>query len=238
MRRSDEIEAVRALRPFQDMTEASFEKLAGIAFLQRFPPDVVVLEQGDPPDMLHIVVEGAVEMYAESAGNRSTIAIFQPLSAFILAAVITDLPHLMSARTLQPTRLLMIPTATIQELMREDGGFALAMADELARGFRTMVKTTKNLKLRDAARRVANYLIALRDQRADAEDSAPARLELPHEKSVTASLLGMTRESLSRVLPRLRDHGILVRGREVVFEDLDKARAFARPDPLIDDPRG
>jgi len=233
MRRAEDIQVVRELRPFQSMREASFDKLANIAFLQRFPRDVVVLEQGDAPDMLHIVVEGAVEMYAESGGHRSTIAILEPLSAFILAAVITDLPHLMSARTLHPTRLLMIPAPVIHDLMREDRAFALAMADELARGFRTMVKTNKNLKLRDAAPRVMNYLLMLRESA-----GKPATLTLPYEKSVIASLLGMTRESLSRVLPKLREHGVTVRGKDVVFNDVAKARALAKPDPLIDDPNG
>jgi CRP/FNR family transcriptional activator FtrB len=233
MRRAEEIQVVRELRPFQSMSEASFDKLAGIAFLQRFPRDVVVLEQGDPPDMLHIVVEGAVEMYAESGGERSTIAVFEPLSAFILAAVVTDLPHLMSARTLQPTRLLMIPAPVIHDLMNEDRAFALAMADELARGFRTMVRTTKNLKLRDTAPRVMNYLLMLRVSAGNVDT-----VQLPYEKNVIASLLGMTRESLSRALPKLREHGVVVRGNDVIFQDVAKARAMARPDPLIDDPKG
>jgi len=235
MRRREEIDAVRSLRPFRDMQEASFARLAEAAFLQRFPAEVVVLEQGDPPEMLHVLVEGSVELYAESAGSRTTVAIFQPLSAFILAAVIHDGPYLMSARTLAPTRLLMIPASLIDELMRADSAFALAMAAELARGFRTMVKTTKNLKLRDGAQRVANYLLTLRAE-SPAAGTAEDPVPLPYEKGVIAALLGMTRESLSRVLPRLREHGVQVRGREVVFTDLDRARALAMPDALIDDP--
>lgn len=231
MRRTEEIEAVRNLAPFEGMRAGSFDELVERAFFQRFPAGVVVLEQGQPPEMLHIVVEGAVEMYGETAGCETTIAIFHPLSAFILAAVMTDQPHLMSARTLETTRLLMIPAPVIHDLMESDSAFALAMATELARGFRTMVKTAKNLKLRDAAPRVANYLLALRD-----EKGADETMTLPYGRNVIASLLGITRESLSRVLPMLRAHGIVVQGRHVTFRDLAKARAFAQPDPLIDSP--
>jgi CRP/FNR family transcriptional activator FtrB len=78
-----------------------------------------------------------------------------------------------------------------------------------------------------------NYLLMLRET-----GGKPETLTLPYEKSVLASLLGMTRESLSRVLPKLREHGVTVRGKDVVFQDVAKARALAKPDPLIDDPTG
>lgn len=231
MPRPEEIQAIRQLRPFAKMSEQSFQTLMRVAYLQRFPKEVVLLEEGDPADMLYIVVDGAVEMYSAAAGGRTTIAIFRPITAFILAAVVTDLPNLMSARTLQASRVLMIPATTIQELIQTDSGFATAMIDELARGFRTMVKTNKNLKLRNGPQRIANYLLRLR-----AEDDDADRVELATEKSVLASLLGMTRENFSRSLTNLRDHGVVIRGREVIFQDVRKLEAFARPDPLIDDP--
>jgi CRP/FNR family transcriptional activator FtrB len=229
MRKRPEMAVVRQLAPFSSMSEAAFEKIERFAYLQTFPSDVRLIEQGQPADMLHVVVEGTVELYAETGRQRSTIALFQPVSVFILAAVVRELPYLMSARTIEPCRLVLVPSAIIQELIAEDHPFALAMIDELARGFRGMVMTIKNLKLRSAHQRIGAYLLWLR-QRHDGADG----FELPHEKALIASLLGMTRESLSRGFNTLREHGVRVRGREVVFDDAEKLAAFTQPDPLID----
>ncbi len=230
MRHGREIELVRSLEPFTSMSGASFEKLTRWAYLQPFPADVQLIEQGQPPDMLHVVVEGTVELYAEHQKRRSTIALFQPVSVFILAAVVRDLPYLMSARTIEPSRLVLIPSQLIQELLREDHAFALAMIDELAKGFRRMVKTVKPLKLRSANQRIGAYLLGQRAlQGCDS-------FTLPHDKTLIASLLGMTRESLSRGFNALRAQGVRVRGRTVIFDDAAKLEAFTQPDALIDSP--
>jgi CRP/FNR family transcriptional activator FtrB len=231
MLRDRDIEAVRELAPFTAMKPDNFERLVTASYLQRFPKDIVLIEEGDPADMLHIVVEGAVEMYSEHAGRRTTVAIFHPISAIILSAVVKDLPYLLSARTLEPSRILLIPASTIQETIRSDPGFAYSVIDELAMSFRRMTKTLKDQKLRHANVRIANFLLRLRARNGDAD-----RVALPMEKGVTASLLGMTRENFSRSLSVLRDEGVVVRGNEVEFRDAERLRAFAQPNPLIDDP--
>lgn len=231
MLRERDIAAVRGLAPFAAMQQDTFDRLVTAGYLQRFPRDVVLISEGEAADMLHVIVEGAVELYSEHAGRRTTVAIFHPVTAFILAAVVKDLPYLMSARTLGPSRILLIPAATVQEMIRRDNGFALAMIDELAMSFRHMVKALKDQKLRHASVRIANLLLQLRRRHGDAQ-----RVTLPMEKGVAASLLGMTRENFSRSLSTLRDHGVVVRGNEVEFRDPARLAAFALPDPLIDDP--
>ena len=43
---------------------------------------------------------------------------------------------------------------------------------------------------------------------------------LPFKKSLIASRLGMELETLSRALPKLKEHGITVKGSQVVFHDV------------------
>lgn len=232
MHRAEDIEAVRRLAPFDSLPLEPFQVLAKAAYLQRFPRDVVLIEEGQPADTLNIILEGAVEMFSEQGGRRTTVAVYRPVTAFILAAVVKDAPNLMSARTIEPSRVLLVPAAVIRSLIREDSSFALAMIEELAVGFRGLVKTVKNLKLRNTTERIANYLVQLH-----AENDHARRLRLPMDKTTLASLLGMTRENLSRALAGLRAHGVRIDGQEVTFEDIDALRALANPNPLIDDPK-
>ena len=231
MIRTDDVEAVRRLPVFATMSQESFDSLVGASFMQRFPRETVLVEEGQPADTLCVVVEGRVAMSTAHAGRRTTVAIFEPVTAFILAAVVRDQVNLMTARTLETSRVLMIPATVIRELIPADGAFAEAMLDELAHGFRTMVKTVNDQKLRTGTERIANYVLRLH-----AAYGEPQRFDLPLDRATLASLLGMTRENLSRGLSALPDHGALIRGKEVVVTDLDTLRAFAQPNALIDDP--
>ncbi len=222
---------VRALRLFQGLKPEAFDALLAGSYLQRFPERVVLIQEGEPADFLHIVTAGAVELYSSWNNRECTMAIAQPVSTFILAAVLKDAPYLMSGRTLESSEILMIPAANIRRAMETDNDFALAMVAELADRFRGVIKATKNLKLRSAAERLANYLL---HQHAD--QGAGGRVSLPIAKSVLASFLGMTPENLSRSFATLRAYGVAVDGATITLSKLRDLEKLAKPSPFIDDP--
>src|ERR1039457_977940 len=174
------------------MSEANFEKLVGAAFLQRFPPHTTLINEGDLPDFLHIVVDGSVEMFSAHNGHETTIDIMRPETTFILAAVIRDEVYLKSARTLSPAQILMIPAQTVRDVFGRDAAFARAIVNELAERYRAVVRSLKNEKLRSSAERLANWIL-----QADAQQGHQKSIELTFDKRTLASRLGMTPENLS-----------------------------------------
>lgn len=224
-----ELDLIRELALFRGMKSANFEYLMGAAFLQRFPEQVMLIEEGDQPDFLHIVVEGTVELFAKHDERETTIDLIEPVTTFILAAVIRDEIYLKSARTLVPSRILMIPATTVREVFGRDATFARAVVEELALRYRCMVRTLKNERLRTSAERLANWILTTSRRHGGA-----AKFQIPYDKRTLAALLGMTPENLSRNLAFLTDHGVSNHGRQVVIEDLNALTFFARPDHLID----
>lgn len=230
--RSADVPLVRELDLFAEMAESAFDALMQAAYLQRFPPQVELIREGDPADFLHIVVEGAVELFASNGAKRETsIEIVEPVSTFILAAVLRDAAYLMSARTVENCQILMVPAESVRAVFAQDHVFARAVVRELAGRYRAVVKSLKNQKLRSSAERLANHLLQLHD----AEGSGGA-VRLAIEKKTLAALLGMTPENLSRAFAALRSHGVEVNGRDITICDAARLRALARPNPLIDDP--
>ena len=229
--RPGDLERVRELPLFASMQAARFDQLAQSSYLQRFPATVELLREGDPADFLYVVVEGTVELYAGANGRETTMMIVRPVSTFILAAVLRDAVYLMSARTIEASRLLMIPGETIRTMIATDPAFSAAMTGELARAFRHMVKLAKNQKLRTGVERLANYLLRLHF-----EAGEPIAFELPIEKRMLAALLGMTPENLSRAFATLRPYGVRIDGPRVRLDKVDDLRTLAKPTPLIDDP--
>ena len=229
LRKSD-WETIRALPLFRGMSEAHFDGLVRAAFLQRFPQHVMLIHEGDLPDFLHIVVDGSVELFGAHDGHESTLDIIRPVTTFILAAVICDKVYLMSARTLTPAQILMIPAQTVRDVFGRDAAFARAIVNELAERYRSVVRSLKNEKLRNSAERLANWIL-----RADARQGNQRSVELSFDKRTLASRLGMTPENLSRNLALLSKHGVKSSGRDIVIEDAAALEQFAKPNVLMDE---
>jgi len=228
--RSEEHESIRGLELFADMSDDSFATLVTGAFLQRFPPRLQLITEGDPSDFLYVVLEGRVELFAQANNRETTIGMIGPLGTFILAATLKDAVYLMSARTLEPSRLLMIPSENVRKVFREDQGFARAMSQELATRFRELVKLLKTQKLRTGVERLANYLLAHA-----IENNGQLVVNLTMEKTVLAAFLGMTPENLSRAFATLRLYGVEVDGAEIRITKPQDVQTLAKPTTLIDD---
>lgn len=227
--RPNDWQLIRLLPLFSDMSEDNFTHLLNAAFLQRFPAHVSLITEGDLPDFLHIVVEGSVELYASHDKRETTLDIIEPVTTFILAAVIRDAVYLKSARTLAPAQILMIPAQTVREVFGRDAGFARAIVNELADRYRCVVRALKNEKLRDSAERLANWIL-----QADALQGHQRSIELTFDKRTLASRLGMTPENLSRNFVLLTKYGVKNSGREIVIENSSALEQFAKPNALID----
>jgi len=228
--RPSDLPQVRALRLFESMSDSNFETLMQAAYLQTFPPQLELIAEGDPADFLYVVIEGCVELYARSNGRESAMGMVDPVGTFILAAVLKDAVYLMSARTCERSRILLVPAENIREAFQRDEAFSRAIVIELSSCYRGVVKEYKDLKLRTAVERLANRLLRYhRDQ------GGNGALDLPHDKRRLASLLGMTPENLSRAFSTLRPYGVEVDGSIIRLTDIAALERLAKPNPLIDD---
>ncbi len=221
---------IRALGLFSGMEDEHFASLMRGAYVQNFPPQIEMITEGEPCDFLHIVVSGSVDLFSTWNGRETSMATVRPVSTFILAATIRDAPYLMSARTLEKSRIALIPSQDVRAVFDADSNFARSIVAELAQCYRTVVKTQKDLKLRSSLERLANYL--LRHQK---RCGGGAEFELTLEKRRLASVLGMTPENLSRAFKGLQPYGVQVDGMRIRINDQVDLERFAKPDPLIDD---
>ncbi len=230
--RASDIPAIRSLQLFREMADESFAELVRGAYVQNFPPNMELIVEGDDCDFLHIVVDGTVELFANWNERETAMTILREGATFILAAAIRDAPNLMSGRTLERSRIIMVPAEDVRRVFEKDHAFARAVVMELSYCYRGVIKGVKGLKLRTSIERLANYLLKWQKKL-----GGNSRFTLPVEKRRLASILGMTPENLSRSIKALRPYGVKIDGQEVTITDPDSLMALAKPTPLIDDPR-
>ena len=221
---------IRKLDLFAQMADEHFTALMRGAYVQNFPEKIELITEGEPSDFLHIVLSGSVDLFSTWNSRDTSMVTVRPVSTFILAATIKDAPYLMSARTLEKSRIALIPSQDVRAIFDADSYFARAIVTELAQCYRSVIKAQKDLKLRTSLERLANYL--LRQQR---QTGGRVAFELDFEKRRLASVLGMTPENLSRAFKGLRPYGVTVDGTRIAIGNRADLEQFAKPNPLIDD---
>lgn len=227
--RNKDIQVIREISLFSTMKDEHFEELLKLAYLQRFPKHVQLITEDDPADFLYILIEGAIELFASSDDRTTTMFVHRPVCTFNLSAVLEDAVYLMSARTLESVKVLMVPAENVRKVMEIDPNFAHTMVTELAKRYRVVIRALKEQKLHNGVERLANYLLR-------AEDRSPesGRITLTEDRRTLAALLGMTPEYLSRAFGRLRKYGVEVHGNTISLKDLSELNHFVKPDQGVD----
>lgn len=216
---------------FESLDDSLIAALAAISREARLPAGEELCRQGETPAHLHVLLEGQVALWGNAPdGSAAVVEVVRPPGYFVLATVLTRLPYLTTARTISPTRVILIDAAGLHELLEREVGLAAALLLAEAVNFRSLVRQVQDLKLRTAAQRLGCYLLAL----ADDPDATTARFRLPFDKRLLAARLGCRQENLSRAFAALRNVGVETHGARVILHDIPALRAFAVPDEPTD----
>lgn len=227
---------------FATLSEVSRTRLQAETFVQSQPAEATLFEQGQTPQFLHLILSGrvalvgaapAVEMPEASATpalveREAIIEIFGAGEVVTAAAVLLNLPYMMSARVISASRIAFIPSALIRSIFESDAQFSRAIALMLAKHWRLLSRQLKDQKLRSGTQRLGGYLLSL----TDGTISGVTEIEMPIDRRTLASWLGMSAENLSRSLAQLKAMGVHVSGRRARIDDIAVVRSYCLEDDL------
>jgi CRP/FNR family transcriptional activator FtrB len=218
---------------FEQLDEAVLAALDAITDQRDVAEGQELCRQGAMPEALHVLLDGQVVLTGTAPdGTSAVVEVVRPIGYFVLAAVLTELPYLMTGHSIMPSRLLVIEAAALRELLTREAALARAMLLAEALDFRTMVRQVRDLKLRSAAQRLGCYLLAL----ATDPQANTAEFRLPFDKGLLAARLGCRQENLSRAFAALRGAGVETHGSRIILHDMARLAAFSMPDELADPP--
>jgi CRP-like cAMP-binding protein len=187
-----------------DRRTAELETLIGIGVtIQAAAGQTIVLE-GDPCSHCFRVLTGAVRLYKGTADGR------RQLIDFLVAGACFGLVgshHSYSVEAITRTTLVKASRATLAGAIREQPGIAERLiehaAAELARAHEHMLL----LGRKNAQEKVASLLVDLA-RRLGADSTRPT-FRLPISRQEMADQLGLTIETVSRTMTRLKQEGFI-----------------------------
>jgi CRP-like cAMP-binding protein len=181
-----------------------------------------VFREGDPCPGIFVVGSGIVRIYKLApSGKDHTLHLAGPGQTFAEVASLGCFPCPAYAEAVEDTACVLLPDEPVQGLLAADHQLCRDLLIGMGAWVHHLTGLLEDIVLRDAAGRLARYLL----ERAGSVDG---KVVLPAALKHLASHLNLTPETLSRTLRRLIDHGLLSKGGDgFVVEDHEGLRAVA-----------
>jgi CRP-like cAMP-binding protein len=215
---------------FSDIGRDDVQALLEAAYVSNHAELELLFSRGDPADRFFLVLAGRVNLFAlTEAGDQSILEVIEKGQSFAEAAIFASQRFPINAECQPGTRLLEIPAQAFLARLAERKGLSAKLLGSLARWQRRMLSEIAELKGRSPVQRLGLFLLA-QLRAAEMDEADEATLTLSMSKVQLASRIGITPESLSRALARLRPLGVSSSGRDFTVSSPVKLREFCGAD--------
>lgn|GEM_PF-1848529 len=179
---------------FEKLSEESLQDLLGHSIMQEFEAGRLLVQQGDVPEYVYLVIEGAVKTSRMSEeGGEATIRMLQPGETCMEAVMFMGGPSPINVYVMEDAKVLMIPGKIIRAHALEDSQFAVNLLRIVTRHYKNAMHQIDAMNIKSPLQRVGYYFLL------KYIEQGPENLEfkLPFRKQVIANYLGMTPETFS-----------------------------------------
>ena len=216
---SGEILNTLALKtPFQVLDTSALQQLCARARLQDFATGEQLYSEGQTDVLPAFLLSGMVKLTQNAVSGKECLAHMVRAGHFLDVGVMfytSGLPF--SACGVKAGQLVWFDRRDLAAIVQRDGKFAYQLLSALALRQKSMAHKMASTQGRiSAQKRVVSWLL----HRAKLEKTH--RLDLMFTREVMAGIIGIRRESLSRVLSSLATAGLIENGRKhIALRDVD-----------------
>ncbi|MCC7254209.1 MAG: helix-turn-helix domain-containing protein [Hyphomicrobium sp.] len=181
--------------------------------------------EGDPRTHVYRVEEGVIAIYKTLFDGRRRIIDFAYPGDFIGLGVLGE--HIMSAQATCASKVRCLSASALESLAETDASLALKLYKSVCQDLVAARSLLVTVGQRSAVERVAAFLLALHRRTGDAPND---EVKLAMRRSDIADLLGLTIETVSRTLTKLREMSVIdveQGGTTVTLRDLPRLTDLA-----------
>lgn len=209
---------------FGELSEEQMNAVLSIMVEKHLKNGEMIFFEGDPADGFYMVAEGMVKIYKLSPdGKEQILHMFGPGEPFGEVPVFSGGVFPANAEAAKNSTLLFFPRKTFVALIIDNPYLALNMLAVLSKRLRHFTVQVENLSLKEVPARLAGYFLLLCEEQKNSEF-----VTLNISKGQLAGFLGTIPETLSRMLRKMSDQGLItVEGRTIRLKDYEGLTALA-----------
>ncbi len=187
------------------------------AQVKKYKKGTVLLLEGDYPSAFYLILNGWIKLSKISFdGEESVVQLFSSGNTLIESSMILNTPSQVNIQTMSSTTLISVPVVALKKLAENCQFFALNILNLLSKQLETLTFHIGNIRLKAAEERVGWFLLNLFSNNYTPSNA----LQLPYNKGIIASYLGMKAETFSRALNDLKKKGFQIKSNAVIMPNI------------------
>jgi CRP-like cAMP-binding protein len=216
---------------FAEMDERHLRELAAGAQALRLEAGETLFRHGDPAERFFYLREGLIKLFRLSPdGDEKIIELIKPGETFAEAVMFmgTRGRYPVNAEAVNESRLLAFDQKMFLGLLRGSPEACFGLLASMSRRLHMLVNQIESLTLQNATYRLVAYLL----EQIPRDVTASPEVVLTTPKGVIASRLAIQPETLSRILARLRQGGLIeVHGNHITVRNVEALRKLVQMPP-------
>jgi CRP/FNR family transcriptional activator FtrB len=213
---------------FSGVDESLVDDLLARCVRADIPAGGLIIQQDQQVTSFTIISHGLVDLTRVEEQREFGVLLLSARDVLLPAAALFAEPSLVSARALTDTSVCSISVDLIKSALASSPQLSTNLLAVTSGQWRMSVRNVLDVSCRSASQRAGAFLLRLVDLQANCD--APT---LPFSKRDLAARLGITAETLSRVLQTLAEEGLHLRGRAIIVRDRRSVEEFCGPDPYL-----
>ena len=198
------------------LTEPEAQALQALARRHRLLKGSIIFHEGFEADSAIVVLKGRVKLSSFSIdGRESLIGIRGPSDLLGAEAVLAGRSHSHTAVALEDVDLWIVPGWRLDDYLEEHHRVSRVLTRTVSAHMLEAESRVKEFGAYDSANRVVRRLIELSDRYGEGEDGC-RRIMLPLSQEEVGSLVGCSREAVSKAFRALRTRGWIATGRRSI----------------------
>ena len=201
------MEFLREIPLFSELSQSQLEEIASISVVKRYSKDNIIFTPSQKGEYFFILKRGKVKVYKTSKGKEQIIRIFEKPTLFGEAASFTGKNFPAWAEAIEESEIVLIPRKGFIELMKRDPEIGMKLMSVMAQRLMYLTNVIESLSLKSALSKIASYILRKIEEGGE---------EVEFSTNIAAMELGLTKETVSRMLGKLKELGIIEKSRNKV----------------------
>ncbi len=223
---------LRANRSFCNLPRAALQSFEAIKGAMAYPDHAVLFLEGQTSRGVFILCQGQVKLSMSSSNGKTLILRVAEAGELLgLSATIAGNPYEQTAETIGPCQAGFVRRDDFLRFVRKHNDACFRVAEQLSGNYNSACRGIRSLGLsHSAAEKLARLLLEFSAKDGHAQRLMPGLLSgLTHEE--TAQMIGVSRETVTRLFSALKDRHILrATGSSLVISNQSALRRIARTD--------
>ena len=191
------------------LDDALLRKIAERGGVRTYPPNSIIINEGEKSDTFFILLSGRVKVFgSDAAGNQVVYAAHGP-GEYVGEMTLDGGTRTASVVTLEKTTCAVVAGSELRGFIAQHPDFALNLIHKLIRRAREATEGVKNLALLDVYGRICVLLTSLAERDQSGADGGVLHIRERLTQQDIADRVGSSREMVSRIFKDLIAGGYL-----------------------------